>query len=98
MSARGSAWAGAAKQIAPSITAIAQRMGIRCLYQSSARGDDELDAAVLCTALRGAVIGDRSRFAVALGDHAVAGDALLDQVGPHRVGAALRQLEVGAIA
>src|ERR1051325_11223637 len=98
MSDRGSAWAGAATQSAPSSTATEQRDGIRLLYQSSARGDDELDAAILRTALRGAVVGDRDRLAVALGDHAVAGDVLLDEVAPHRVGAALRQLEVGAIA
>src|ERR1051325_4642126 len=98
MSDRGSAWAGAATQSAPSSTATEQRDGIRLLYQSSARGDDELDAAILRTALRGAVVGDRDRAPVALGDRAVAGDVLLDEVAPHRVGAALRQLEVGAIA
>src|ERR1051325_11308410 len=98
MSDRGSAWAGAATQSAPSSTATEQRDGIRLLYQSSARGDDELDAAVLRTGLRGAVVGDRGRRALALGGRAVAGEGLLDEGRSHRVGAALQQLEVGATA
>jgi 3-hydroxyacyl-CoA dehydrogenase/enoyl-CoA hydratase/3-hydroxybutyryl-CoA epimerase len=58
--------------------------------------DDELDAAVLLAALGGLVVGDGLLLAVALGDEALAVDALLvGQVGDDGLGAALGERLVG---
>src|SRR5580692_4934324 len=67
-------------------------------WRASLLFDGKFDAAVLGASLFGVVGRDRVGLAVADGRQALGGDARLDEILGHRLGAPPRQLHVGVVA